>query len=295
MADKISVDRIDEMVRVVFQKLKAMGGQAKVKDLLAAAEPKLNLTPYEKEKTRTGSLRWDTHIRFYTIDCVKAGFLVKGEGIWKLTPKGDDALKLPTGQLIRTAQREYRAWKKARDDEAGPSDTEVTEDEAERQAIYEQAKEAARSEIDEHIDKLGAYDFQKLAAELLKAMGYFVPHVAPPGPDGGVDIVAYKDPLGTVAPRIRVQVKHRGQKVSVKEVREVEGLLRKEGDIGLIVSSGGFTSEAEREIRSSTKHIETMDLDRLVSLWQQHYEKLSEPGKALLPLVRVHFLAPTEE
>lgn len=295
MADKISVNRIDEMLRVVFKELKSMGGRARVKDLLAAAEPKLNLSEYEKEATRTGAIRWNTHVRFYTTDCVKAGFLVKTGGEWVLAQAGEKALKLPPGELIRKAQREYRAWKKARDKESEPVEPEVTEDTAERQAIYEQAKEAARTEIDDHIGELGPYDFQKLVAELLKAMGYFVAHNAPPGADGGVDVVAYKDPLGTIAPRIRVQVKHREQKVTVKEVRELEAVLRKEGDIGLFVSRTGFTADAEREIRSSTKHIETMDLDRLVNLWQQHYGTISETGKALLPLVKVHFLAPTQE
>jgi restriction system protein len=155
--------------------------------------------------------------------------------------------------------------------------------------------EEARAEIDRHIDDLDPYEFQKLVAELLVAMGYHVPYVAPPGPDGGVDILAYTDPLGTTAPRIKVQVRHRDQKVAAKDVRELEGLLRREGDIGLIVSSGGFTSEANRELRSSVKHIETMDLDRLVFLWQLHYEKVREPAKALLPLVNVYFLAPPEE
>ncbi len=92
-----------------------------------------------------------------------------------------------------------------------------------------------------------------------------------------------------------VQVKHREQKVNVPDVRELEGLLRRDGDIGLIVSSGGFTSDVAREIRSSVKHIETMDLDRLISLWQQHYSKLRESGKSLLPLVQVSFLAPPDE
>ena len=126
-------------------------------------------------------------------------------------------------------------------------------------------------------------------------MGYYISFVAPPGPDGGIDVIAYKDPLGTEAPRLKTQVKHRDQKVDVKEVRELEALLRKDGDVGLIVSSGGFTKDALRELRSSTKHIEAMDLDRLVSLWQQHYEHISESGKTLLPLVKVYFLAPTEE
>lgn len=126
-------------------------------------------------------------------------------------------------------------------------------------------------------------------------MGYHVPLVAPPGRDGGIDIVAYKDPLGVTAPRIKVQVKHRDQKLTVREVRELEALLRKEGDIGLVVSSGGFTSEVEREIRASTKHIESMDLDRLTTLWQQHYSNVRETGKLLLPLSTVYFLTPTEE
>ena len=53
-------------------------------------------------------------------------------------------------------------------------------------------------------------------------MGYHVPFVAPPGRDGGVDVIAYKDPLGTVAPRIKAQIKHREEKVTVREVRELE-------------------------------------------------------------------------
>jgi restriction system protein len=164
-----------------------------------------------------------------------------------------------------------------------------------RQTAYEQAVEQARAEIEEHVNDLGPYDFQRLVAELLTAMGYHVPFIAPPGRDGGIDIVAYKDPLGTSSPRIRVQVKHREQKLTVKEVRELEGLLRKEGDIGLIVSSSGFTSEVEREIRASSKHIETMDLDRLILLWQQYYDNIRESGKTLLPLVKLYFLTPSEE
>lgn len=295
MADKMTLDRIDELLRAVFRELKAMGGQAKVKDVLAAAEPKLSLTEYEKERNKSGAVRWDTALRFYTIDCVKAGFLVKNAGLWILTPEGEKALSLPPGELIRVANRKYRAWGKARKQGSEIVEPAEAEEVAERQAVYENAKELAADEIEKHINDLGPYDFQKLVAELLKGMGYFVPHVAPPGPDGGVDVVAYKDPLGTTTPRIKVQVKHRDQKVNVKEVRELEALLRKEGDIGLIVSSGGITSDAEREIRSSTKHIETMDLDRLVGLWQEHYDKISETGKALLPLVKVYFLAPAEE
>ncbi len=68
MAGKISVDRIDEMLRVVFKALKEAGGQAKARDVLAAVEAKANLTDYERERTKSGATRWQSHVRFYSID-----------------------------------------------------------------------------------------------------------------------------------------------------------------------------------------------------------------------------------
>ena len=125
--------------------------------------------------------------------------------------------------------------------------------------------------------------------------GRDVRRIAAPGPDGGVDIVAYTDPLGTTAPRISVQVKHRESKFNAQEIRQLEAVLRRPGDMGLAVSSGGFTSDAVCELRGASKHIELMDLGELLDLWEEHYEKVGEAGKALLPLAKIYFLAPAEE
>ncbi|HQB07999.1 MAG TPA: Mrr restriction system protein [Rectinema sp.] len=299
MSRKIPIERIGEMMKVVLTELQNAGGQARLKDLLPKAEPKLNLTDYEREPyEKSGYIRWQSIVHFYSIDCVKAGYIQKSGGKWYLTPDGEKALQMPSDQFIKSATAKYRDWKISKAKSSGPIpeiEEESDEDKAVRQTAYDQAVEQAREEIERHINDMGPYDFQKLVEELLKAMGYYVPFNAKPGRDGGIDLAAYKDALGITPPRIKVQVKHRDQKMSVKEVRELEGLLRKEGDIGLIVSSGGFTSEVEREIRASIKHIETMDLDRLISLWQQHYGNVSEAGKSLLPLVKLYFLAPAEE
>ncbi|HEX2079841.1 MAG TPA: restriction endonuclease [Longimicrobium sp.] len=300
-AEKITLDRVGEMIKIIFSELKQMGGVAPVRQLLERAEPKLNLSEYERGRhAKTGAVRWETAVRWYTVDCTRAGYLRKEGGKWYLTEEGERALSLPAGELIRTAGRAYREWKKGQPVASRGGETREPEADAApsegaaRQAIYEQAVEQARAEIEDRINSLGPYQFQDLVGALLEGMGYYVPHIASPGRDGGIDLIAYRDPLGTTAPRIKVQVKHRDQKLTVKEVRELEGLLRKEGDIGLLVSSGGFTSEVEREIRSSGKHIELMDLDRLITLWQQHYEQIPESKRALLPLVRVFFLAPVE-
>ena len=125
---------------------------------------------------------------------------------------------------------------------------------------------------------------------LLRAMGFHIPFVAPKGKDGGVDIVAYKDPLGAQPPRIKVQVKHRQEKCGPQTVRELLGVIRKDGEVGLIVSSGGFTADAIVEMQKSPVHIEAIDLSNLISLWQEHYSKLDEEYRKLLPLRWIAFL-----
>jgi len=268
MAAKVPIERVGEIMKTVLTELQTLGGEARLRDLFESVEPKLKLTEHEKAfHEKSGYVRWRSIVHFYSIDCVKAGYLQKASGRWKITLEGQKALKKPAAEFIRSAQKKYRAWKENRlpVPEAKSDVVEVPqEEELDRQAAYESAVEQAQSKIEEHIKNLGWHDFQRLVAELLSAMGYHVAFIAPPGRDGGVDVIAYKDPLGTVAPRIKAQIKHTEQKVSVREVRELDSLLRKAGDIGLIVSSGGFTSEVERELRSSPKHIETMDLGRLI-------------------------------
>ena len=59
------------------------------------------------------------------------------------------------------------------------------------------------------------------------------------------------------------------------------------------ISAGGFTSEAEREARSQEKRrITLLDLDRLVSLWVENFERLDDADRQLLPLKLVYFLVP---
>ena len=55
-------------------------------------------------------------------------------------------------------------------------------------------------------------------------------------------------------------------------------------------------AQAERGIRSSTKHIEKLDCEGVVQFWQEHHdENTCETGRALLPLVQVYSLKPVQE
>ena len=157
---------------------------------------------------------------------------------------------------------------------------------------FEKASVDANSEIESFVRDLDACEMQDLVAALLHGMGYYTPFIAPKGRDGGVDIQAYRDPLGTVPPRIIVQVKHRIDKVPALLVRGLSGLLRREGNSGLFVSTGGFTSDALSEAKNSLKHIETIGMKRSIDLWKSYYLDMPEKDKLRLPLREILFLAP---
>jgi restriction system protein len=144
--------------------------------------------------------------------------------------------------------------------------------------------------IKDKISELDWDEMQELVAGILRAMGYKT-QVSPQGPDRGKDIVASPDGLGFSSPRIKVEVKHRTRTpMGAPEVRGFIGGLRGE-DRGLYVSTGGFTKEAEYEAERASVPVHLLDLDALATLLTQHYERMDNEGRALVPLVQVYWPA----
>jgi len=261
-------------------------------------EKQADLSDWAKERLeKTNNLRWWSILQFYTIDCMKAGYLLKKKGIWYITPEGEKALKLDKYELLESAIMAFRNWKSKNNKETTDDSTIDIVDESitlDPSNTIDQVEQEAIDGIKNHISKMNPYEFQDLVAALLRGMGYYTPFVAPKGKDGGVDILAYRDAFGIETPRIKVQVKHRNDKTKVTQIRELIGILQKDGEVGIVVSSGGFTPDAISEAKSAHVHIELIDLDNFINLWQEFFKKLSDEDKNLLPLIPIYFLAPTE-
>lgn len=254
----------------------------------------LSLLSYEAGAYEDGLRRFEKIVRFATIPTVKAGWLAKERGRWSVTESGWQARTryLDPEEFVRRSVELYHNWKKGQpglevplDDDDGPAGTSAG-------ITFEQAEEQAWGEIERYLGAMPPYDFQELVAALLRAMGYSIGWIAPPGKDGGVDIVAFNDPLGTRPPRIKVQVKRQQGKVNVDGLRSFMALLGAD-DVGIFVNAGGFTKDAEDEGRSQqVRRVTLIDLERLVDLWKEHYPKLNEGARLRLPLQPIFFLAP---
>jgi restriction system protein len=301
---EITRKRVGELQRGVFKILLDHPEGLPAKEVIKRMEQVVPPTDFEKSDypNRPGVQRFGRMIRFSTIAPVKAGWMIKDKGKWYLTGEGRQAFekyKDPT-EFQREGGVLYHRWADSRpediseSEEESPGATEVIEKTANVTSTYEEAEETAWSEIEQYVQGMNPYDLQKLVAALLRAMGYHVSWIAPPGPDKGIDILAHNDPLGTSTPRIKVQVKRRADKINVDGLRSFMALLG-EQDVGIFVSTGGFTSDAESEARTKeTRKLTLLDLEKLVDLWVKNYDKIEESDKRLLPLKPVYYLAPSE-
>lgn len=299
---EVTIKRYGELSRGVFailmDKPEGLPAQQVIRDVEALVPP----TPFEQATypNHPTMRRYPRHIRFASISPVKAGWLVKNRGEWTLTDEGRAAYASFTDPeaFQREADRLYYSWKKRQPPKEPSDDAPSVEEEAPDDvatASFEEADEAAVTDIRDYLARMPPYEFQDLVAALLKAMGYHVLWVAPPGPDKGIDIIAHNDPLGTSSPRIKVQVKRQADtKISRDGISSFVGTLGNH-DVGIYVSAGGFTTEAEKEARSQEqRRVTLIDLGRLVELWIEHSPKLDDADRQRLPLKPIYFLAPRE-
>jgi len=298
--------RRGELGRGIVKILKDAGEEGlSAKDVLARLKKEVTPEEFEKERTESGALRYETNARFMTTALAKAGWMTKNRRQWSLTEAGQKAYNsfADPREFQREAMKQYYQWKEGQpigedntDNKsnnstllAGYAESISEDGDSTSLATLEEAQENAWTEIENHLAKMPPYNFQEVVAGLLEGMGYHVHWVAPPGPDGGVDIHAGTDSLGVSGKRIKVQVKRRAHTLPVSEVRSFQGVLE-DGDMGIFISTGGFTREAEKVARQGQRRLVLVDASRFFDLWEEHYEQIPEAQRRLLPIKRVSFL-----
>jgi restriction system protein len=282
-----------------FKILKEEGGHLPGKDVIDKVAQRVEFNDWENTiLEKTGNIRWKSIFHFFSIDCIKAGYLRKAKGIWYLTPEGDQALKrFNSIELLDSVSAAYRKWRAENKPELKHEEAigELGDREQIQKANLDQIEEQAIAGIKDYINAKNPYEFQDLVAALLRAMGYHTPFISPKGKDGGIDIIAYQDPLGMKTPRLKIQVKHYPQTpISADAIRSLKGLVNTGDEVGLFVTSGRFSPDAERFAREANVHVKLIDGEELISLWQQFYGQLSDDDKYLLPLHSIYFLGSIE-
>lgn len=156
-------------------------------------------------------------------------------------------------------------------------------------------EEYAATQIRAYVaQKFTGHRLADIVDAILRAQGYQT-ELSPPGPDGGVDIIAGRGPMGFDPPRLCVQVKSGDHQQDVKVLRELKGTMKDfNADQGLFVSWGGFKRTVKAEARRQFFEIRLWDAADVVAEVQRYYDQFTEDLKADLPLKRIWLLVPED-
>lgn len=152
-------------------------------------------------------------------------------------------------------------------------------------------KRLAHDQIIRHIEKrFSGHALAHLVGAVLRAQG-FQTEVAGPGPDGGVDILATRGPLGFEGPYICVQVKSSKHPEDVVTLRALQGAMTNfKAHQGLLVAWGGFTKALLREARNSYFQLRLWSSKDLVEAMYLNYDLLPADMKSELRIEQVWVL-----
>jgi len=170
--------------------------------------------------------------------------------------------------------------KPAEDEAAPPAEPEEDDDSAN---LYE----VARQETEDYLLKAWlntGHHFERVVAAVLEAIGYTA-NVTQKSGDHGVDVIAHPDPLGLEKPYIKVQAKSGAGTVNEATVNQLKGCLN-QGEQGIVVGLGGFTSGAQSVARSSSQ-LTLLNGQQFVALFLDHYDDLAPEWRAKYPLKHV--------
>ena len=171
---------------------------------------------------------------------------------------------------------------------ATPADhatTEVTDPETAPTVV------AIRDRIRAHVaGEFREHELTHLVAEILTVLGFRC-EVSPPGPDGGVDIIAGTGPLGLDAPTLIVEVKSEPTPIGSRVLRGLHSAMTQHrADQALLVAWGGVTRPAETEFKRDRTTMRIWDADALLDQLFLTYDRLPASTRARIPLQQVWVL-----
>jgi restriction system protein len=171
-----------------------------------------------------------------------------------------------------------------------PSDIPSGDDEVDNPEPAADIEEVATDQITARVhEEFAGHGLSNLIAAILTAEG-FVCDESPPGPDGGIDILAGRGPLGMDDPRLVVQVKSGGQ-IGAPVVSQLLGVMTTHSaNQALLVAWGGLTKQAREALRNQPHRIRVWHASDVVGALQRNYDRLPETIRNSVPLKRVWVL-----
>jgi restriction system protein len=256
----------------VIEALNELGGSGRPSEVRDVIARQLNISEQDRtDLLEGGAPRFDNQVAWARFYLVKAGFVDSSRrGVWSLSDKGreveslsfDDALT-----LFREIHAEFQGDKDSAssasqeeeevEETIAPNDTAVSDDSSYRKKLLEV------------LLGLSPSGFERLCQRLLRESGFEQVAVTGRSGDGGIDGQGILQINPFVSFKVLFQCKRYTGAVVVSQVRDFRGAMMGRADKGIILTTGTFTSDAQKEaVRDGVPPIELVHGDKLLDMFE---------------------------
>ncbi|MBE9175899.1 restriction endonuclease [Synechocystis salina LEGE 06155] len=224
-----------------------------------------------EEKLKSGSSRIINQIDWARFYLAKAGYLDSSKrGVWTLTEKGiaETVTNQKAFTIFKEVQGEFKDKKMV---DSNGNNGEIQEEE-----IYAPDDSESLITVDyrekllQILRNLSPSGFEHLCKQFLREAGFQEVEVTGKTGDGGIDGkgILQINPLLSIP--VLFQCKRYAGSVGAPQIRDFRGAMMGRADKGILITTGSFTKEAEREaIRDGVSPIELVDSNKLIKMFEQ--------------------------
>ena len=252
------VPKYNEFHWPVIRALKETGGSASIAELYERVVADMNLgedvlaVPHGDGTTSEVEYRlaWArTYLK-------KVGAIDNSErGIWALTSKGRTFTEKDAADVVKRVRSQFR--KQGQEEIVSSDDLEVKAD---------QAEIGWKENLLGVLKAMSPAGFERLSQRILRESGFTKVEVQGRSGDGGIDGAGVLR-MNLVSFHVLFQCKRWKDAVSAPVVRDFRGAMIGRADKGLIITTGRFTSDAQREaVRDGAPAIDLVDGETLCEL-----------------------------
>lgn len=256
----------------VIEALKELGGSGRPSEVRDFIAKRLNISERERtELLEGGAPRFDNQVAWARFYLVKAGFMDSSKrGVWSLSDQGRAIEFLSFNDALLIFKRVHAEFQSDRDStgELPQEDKEVEETIAPHEITINDDS-TYRKKLLEILMSLPPSGFERLCQRLLRESGFEQVTVTGRSGDGGIDGHGILQINPFVSFKVLFQCKRYANSVSSSQVRDFRGAMMGRADKGIIITTGTFTPDAQKEaLRDGVPPLELVHGDKLLDMFE---------------------------
>ena len=256
----VVVPQFDKFIEPAFQAVKALGGSGTVDEIDQKTFELMGLSEEQLSEPHTRGNRSKAEYRMAWARNYLKNYGVlenSSRGIWSLAPAGKELKKVVAAEVVKWAREKFA--KKA-DEETQDPETALEE------LNGVPAKDLSwREQLAELLQNMPPDAFERFCQRLLRESGFIQVNVTGRSGDGGIDGNGIIRIAGLVSFPVVFQCKRYRGAVTPSQVRDFRGAMVGRAEKGLILTTGTFTREAQKEAtRDGAPVIDLVDGELLI-------------------------------